>query len=341
MGETVTDITRRAAIERILAGSVIAFTGGLLTRIARAQPAEEIHQLKPGEFVWHPERAPDGPVSVIVSIPDQLVHVYRNGIRIGVSTCSTGKPGHATPTGVFTILQKDKDHHSSTYDDAPMPNMNRITWSGVALHAGNLPGYPASHGCIRLPMKFSEVLFGVTHVGSPVIVAGAASAPFDISHPGLALTGDAVQELDAAQAAALKTKKNPWQADVDDFSKPVSVVISRADLSAIVFQGGDIIAEDKITLRNPDQPLGSNVFVLTGADGAGMTWKVISHQAAAGGPIVEADASVIQRIAVGKTVLDAMQERMHPGLVLVTTDFPAHADTRTGKDFVIMSQLVS
>jgi hypothetical protein len=222
-----------------------------------------------------------------------------------------------------------------------MPNMNRLTWSGVALHAGNLPGYPASHGCIRLPMKFSEVLFGVTHVGTPVIVAGAASAPFDISHPGLALTGDAVQELDAAQAAALKAKKNPWQADVDDFSKPVSIVISRADLSAIVFQGGDIIAEDKITLRDPDQPLGSNVFVLTGADGAGMTWNVISHQATADGAMVQADASVIQRITVGKTVLDAMQERMHPGLVMVTTDLPAHADTRSGKDFVIMSQLVS
>ncbi len=74
---------------------------------------------------------------------------YRNGVRIAVSTCSTGKKGHETPTGVFTILEKDKDHHSSTYNNAPMPNMNRLTWSGVALHAGNLPGYPASHGCVR------------------------------------------------------------------------------------------------------------------------------------------------------------------------------------------------
>ena len=116
----MTDLTRRAVIERIVAASSAWLAAGLSLRIAHAQTAEEIHQLKPGQFVWHPEREPEGPVSIIVSIPDQLVHVYRNGVRIGVSTCSTGKPGHTTPTGVFTILQKDKDHHSSTYDDAPM-----------------------------------------------------------------------------------------------------------------------------------------------------------------------------------------------------------------------------
>ena len=116
--------------------------------------------LKPGDYTWHPERSPSGPLAIVVSLPDQLVHVYRNGIRIAVSTCSTGKPGHSTPTGVFTILQKDKHHHSSTYNNAPMPNMNRLTWSGVALHAGNLPGYPASHGCVRCrwnsPTSFSR-----------------------------------------------------------------------------------------------------------------------------------------------------------------------------------------
>jgi len=103
-------------------------------------------QLRNGEFNWFPKRSTAGPLLIIVSIPDQLVHVYRNGIRIAASTCSTGKPGHRTPTGVFTILQKDKHHHSSTYDNAPMPNMNRLTWSGIALHAGNLPGYPAENG---------------------------------------------------------------------------------------------------------------------------------------------------------------------------------------------------
>ena len=116
------------------------------------QVMKDIKDLKPGEFTWHPDRQPKGPVAVVISIPEQRVHVYRNGVRIAVSTCSTGKPGHETPTGVFVVLQKDKYHKSSTYNDAPMPNMNRLTWSGIALHAGKLPGYPASHGCVRLPL---------------------------------------------------------------------------------------------------------------------------------------------------------------------------------------------
>ncbi|MEY3082745.1 MAG: hypothetical protein RJA94_2730 [Pseudomonadota bacterium] len=126
----------------------------LAPRVGAAQQVNKLaDDLKNGEFNWFPERSPGGPVIIIVSIPDQLVHVYRNGIRIAASTCSTGKPGHRTPTGVFQILQKDKHHRSSTYSNAPMPNMNRLTWSGIALHAGNLPGYPASHGCVRLPMQ--------------------------------------------------------------------------------------------------------------------------------------------------------------------------------------------
>ena len=108
---------------------------------------------------------------VLVSLPHQIVHVFRNGLAIAASTCSSGAKGHETPTGVFTILQKRKEHYSSTYNNAPMPNMQRLTWCGVALHAGHLPGYPASHGCIRLPIRFSELLFSVTQHGSPVIIA--------------------------------------------------------------------------------------------------------------------------------------------------------------------------
>ena len=96
---------------------------------------------------------------VLVSLPHQIVHVFRNGLAIAASTCSSGAKGHETPTGVFTILQKREEHYSSTYNNAPMPNMQRLTWRGVALHAGHLPGYPASHGCIRLPIRFSELYF--------------------------------------------------------------------------------------------------------------------------------------------------------------------------------------
>jgi lipoprotein-anchoring transpeptidase ErfK/SrfK len=123
-------------------------------------------KLAPGEFVWKPEISPSGPVLIVVSIPEQLAHVYRNGVQIAMSTVSTGRAGHATPDGVFTILEKQKEHYSNLYNNAPMPFMERVTWGGIALHAGNLPGYPASHGCIRLPLKFSELLYGVTSKGT-------------------------------------------------------------------------------------------------------------------------------------------------------------------------------
>jgi hypothetical protein len=97
-------------------------------------------------------------------------------VRIGTTTVSTGRPGNPTPTGVFQILQKKKMHHSNLYDDAPMPFMQRLTWDGVALHAGRIPGRPASHGCVRLPLEFAQKLYGVTYHGGTVVVTDAASA---------------------------------------------------------------------------------------------------------------------------------------------------------------------
>lgn len=126
--------------------------------------------LDPGQFVWQPERAPDGEVDVVISLPEQLLHVRRGGVLIGISTISSGGPGYATPAGTFTILQKKTEHYSNLYDDAPMPYMQRLTWDGIALHAGSLPGYPASHGCVRLPNAFAILLYGATRHGSQVVV---------------------------------------------------------------------------------------------------------------------------------------------------------------------------
>ena len=106
----------------------------------------DVRTLKPGEFLWYPQIAPEGPVVLVVSLDEQRAYVYRNGIAIGMSTISSGKEGKETPPGVFTILQKNKDHRSNLYNDAPMPYMQRLTWDGIALHGGHLPGYPASHG---------------------------------------------------------------------------------------------------------------------------------------------------------------------------------------------------
>src|SRR5207237_723322 len=107
----------------------------------------------------------------------QRAVLYRNGIPIAITTVSTGRPGHRTPTGVFTVLERDVEHYSSLYNAAPMPFMQRITWGGVALHGGDLPGYPASHGCIRLPREFARLLFGVTRLGMTVVITSEAAVP--------------------------------------------------------------------------------------------------------------------------------------------------------------------
>src|SRR5438034_3670063 len=139
--------------------------------------AKEADKLKPGQWVWKPEIAPTGPILVYVDLGRQLATVYRNGVRIGVSTISSGRPGFETPTGVFTILEKNKEHISHKYNDAPMPYQERLTWGGVALHAGGLPGYPESHGCVHLPLTFSKILFSSMPLGGTVIIAGGHEDP--------------------------------------------------------------------------------------------------------------------------------------------------------------------
>jgi hypothetical protein len=137
----------------------------------------EYSTLDPGEFIWRPEASPTGPVEVVVSLPLQVAYVYRGGALIGVSTVSTGAPGHETPTGSFRILQKNRDHRSNLYNDAPMPFMQRLTWDGIALHAGEIPGRPASHGCVRLPLAFARNLFAATRLGASVHIVDAAPSP--------------------------------------------------------------------------------------------------------------------------------------------------------------------
>ena len=137
----------------------------------------ESTSLRPGQFVWQPARATEGEVEIVVSLPLQRAYVYRGGTLIGVSTVSTGREGYETPTGSFNILQKRREHYSNRYENAPMPFMQRLTWYGIALHAGQIPGRPASHGCIRLPTAFARQLYGITELGAAVHVTPLAPSP--------------------------------------------------------------------------------------------------------------------------------------------------------------------
>ncbi|MGD9669011.1 MAG: L,D-transpeptidase family protein [Hyphomicrobiaceae bacterium] len=125
------------------------------------------------------------PLTIIISLDEQQLKVFDSSGLVAQSQISSGRQGYSTPTGIFTILQKNRQHYSNLYDSAPMPNMQRLTWSGVALHAGNLPGYPASHGCIRLPYSFSRSLFSMTKLGTRVIVREDMVEPHQFRHPRL------------------------------------------------------------------------------------------------------------------------------------------------------------
>jgi lipoprotein-anchoring transpeptidase ErfK/SrfK len=135
----------------------------------------EIAALAPNAFVWD-DRGSTQTISIVISIADQKAYVYRGDMMVGASTVSTGRDGKDTPVGTFPILQKEATHHSTLYANAPMPFMQRLTWDGVALHAGRNPGFPDSHGCIRLPTAFAKRLFAATNIGTKVMITDASAA---------------------------------------------------------------------------------------------------------------------------------------------------------------------
>ena len=146
-------------------------------QLAQVQLAADAADLDPGEFVWRPELQASGTVEVVVSIPQQRAYIYRGGNLIGVSTVSTGMAGHRTPTGRYPIMEKRRTHFSNLYNNAPMPFMQRLTMGGIALHAGQIPGYPASHGCVRFPYEMARNVFGVTQVRSVVHIIADSPTP--------------------------------------------------------------------------------------------------------------------------------------------------------------------
>lgn len=128
--------------------------------------------MKPGEYIWSAEIPKQGDTRVVVDLLNQMAYVYRGDILVGATTVSSGKEGKETPLGIWPVLAKQKFHRSRKYNDAPMPFMERLDRYGVALHGGNNPGYRASHGCVRLPLKFAEKLYSLTKVGTVVVIEG-------------------------------------------------------------------------------------------------------------------------------------------------------------------------
>lgn len=251
--------------------------------------------------------AKKGSLLAAVSLNDQELTLYADGVEIARSRVSSGTASHPTPTGIFSIIQKNLFHRSNLYSDAPMPFMQRITWSGVALHQGVLPGYPASHGCIRMPEMFSRQFWAITRLGVRVTVTRAAVTPADFSHatlftlpqkpaedapqagggtaaPAIKLAeGGASTATDAAPAASGGTPEQPsrergFQMDARTLRPgPITVFISRKENRLFVRKGFSPLFDAPVTIAQPEQPIGTHLFTLKAvASGAPLLWTAVS-----------------------------------------------------------------
>jgi hypothetical protein len=289
-----------------------AFTQGAPTS-AELRLARQAENLKPGEWVWAPEIARTGPVLVYVDLGRQRATVYRNGVRIGVSTISSGKDGYDTPTGVFTILEKDKDHRSRTYDDAPMPYQQRLTWKGVAMHAGNLPGFPASHGCVRLPLEFAKRLFAITPMGGTVVIAGGHEDP--IKRPAAGVLAPVMRGVTPPPATPLTPEGTFTWNPAASPSGPVSIIVSTGDQQVVVLRNGvEIGRAHALVQQQSSQP---QVMTLTG--GRRPQWIQVGVSALAGEPAEIISTERVEQMHLPAAFVAGMRSVMVPGTTVLVT----------------------
>ena len=206
------------------------------------RPRTRHRQTKKIEAPEKESTKPQGPLVIAISIDRQSLKVYDANGFFAETSISTGMKGHPTPMGVFSIIQKHKFHHSNIYSGAPMPYMQRITWSGVAMHAGVLPGYPASHGCIRMPMAFAIKMWNWTKMGARVVVTPGEITPSSFSHPLLAARKVVPQPAAEPQADVPPAPKSDKASEAD---KPVKPAVSEAslELRSTVGHGGGAKAD--------------------------------------------------------------------------------------------------
>jgi hypothetical protein len=281
--------------------------------------------LKPGDYVWHPEVSPAGPVVVLVSLPDQILYVYRNGVRIGRSTVSTGKPGKHTPTGVFTVLQKKVRHESSIYKGAKMPHMQRLTWSGIALHAGYLPGYPASAGCVRMPVDFAAKLYSVTGLGTTVIIADNKSAPSHTVRPGLLFSGKT--GTPPAGGFLWTPEKSP--------NGPVSIIVSAPDRKIYVYRNGVEIGRAPVTGLETARLSGTYIYSADSTiDSSGRRDWISTASVGRKAPNLK---DLEDRISIDSSFLRDVRALITQGTTLVLTNAPVSGQTHSGSGFNILT----
>ena len=280
---------------------------------AQLELAKEADKLKPGQWVWKPEIARNGPILVYVDLTRQLATVYRNGVRIGVSTISSGRPGYETPTGVFTILEKNKEHVSHKYNDAPMPYQERLTWGGVALHAGGLPGYPESHGCVHLPLAFSRILFDAMPMGGTVVIAGGHEDP--VKRPAAGVLAPALAGVTAPAATPLTPAGTyTWNPGASP-GGPVSIIISTGDQQVVVLRNGVEIGRAHADVQQQT----TESQVMTFAGGKDKQWIQVGVSDLTGNPAEIISTERVEQMHLPAAFVANMRSIIAPGTTVLVT----------------------
>lgn len=306
--------------------------------LARAQARSQrkrrsAYPIAPGRSFWLPELSPAGPVVAVVNLYTQHAQIYRNGIAIGYTSVSTGKRGYGTPTGRFQVLEKRRFHRSSTYGNAPMPWMVRLTWSGIAFHSGALPGFPASHGCIRLPASFAPQLFGALSLGDTVAVLNQPADAFTTLAPIDPLGRPLLQpEMLAATAwwreaaaSAAPVSASPVSASLltgapaSLAAPPLALLVSLPQQRLFVLEAGQVAAAAPL-------PPGARQQALPLA-AAPLRWQPPGHWQAPGQSGNAADATLWQTVLPSDAAFSQrLRARITPGSTLVLSDLPAVGD---------------
>jgi len=316
----------RGKASSLLVTLLIALTSVGLTGATAPRPADD--------FSWNPDFSTAGPVVIIISLGDQTLSAYRNGVRIAHSTISSGRRGRSTPAGVFTILEKQVVHYSSKYHHAPMPYMQRLTWQGIALHGGDLPGYPASHGCIRLPHEFAKLLYSITTRGTTVVVVNEkAPQPVLGARPGLVLWPERSGKLPSLPGEFEWTPERSPEG-------PITILASAADRAIYVYRNGQPIGHAILTLNDSKTALGSHVFtMLSGLSDEpsafvrgrpGHQWMAVKTE----GKTTLHDLA--RRVRISPEFAGKVYDILEPGTTIVVTDDPALGPATPGRAVRLM-----
>ncbi len=294
-----------------------------------------LDKLKKGQFLWVADAAASGPIVMVVSITEQRAYVYRNGILIGATTVSTGRPGHLTPTGVFTVLQKQKEHRSTIYDGAPMPYMERLTWGGVALHAGGLPGYPESHGCIHLPSEFARLLFEISPNGMTVVIGSDATAPENVTHPGYLAPVRFVGGQPIEGESLSPNEEDRWHPELSP-NGPVSIVLSQGSQRIVVYRNGIEIGRSRLVVSGVT-PLMNHVLVLAEGpssapnpyvpDATKYRWLRLGVPGHMDESNTQVDPAAVARIRIPADFVAKLNGILTPGASLFVTSATLNPDT--------------